>query len=333
MAKPIALCVGQFSDMSLEDICKMASEIGYDGLEMSFRSSIINLPRAASDKAYCDELNALLAKYNLKAWAVSAHMFGQCVGDYDDPRLDNLCPEEYRGKPDEIRKWACEQMMLTAPAAKNLGIPVVTGFMGSTLWKYFYFYPQTSPAFVEERWAEFLDLWIPILDEYAKNDVKFALEVHPTEMAYDYYTTQECLERLHFHEAFGINYDPSHLLWQGVDPVVYLRDFAPYIYNTHMKDVYVKMDGKNGILGSNLRFGDLRRAWNFRSIGHGSVNFDDIIRQINTMDYRGPLSIEWEDNGMEKHYGAREAFEYISKLNYAPSSIAFDAVTINKDKK
>ena len=124
-----------------------------------------------------------------------------------------------------------------------------------------------------------------------------------------------------------------HLIWQGVDPVVYLRDFAPYIYNTHMKDVYVKMDGKNGILGSNLRFGDLRRAWNFRSIGHGSVNFDDIIRQINTMDYRGPLSIEWEDNGMEKHYGAREAFEYISKLNYAPSSIAFDAVTINKDKK
>ena len=219
------------------------------------------------------------------------------------------------------------------PGAKNLGIPVVTGFMGSTLWKYFYFYPQTSPAFVEERWAEFLDLWIPILDEYAKNDVKFALEVHPTEMAYDYYTTQELLERLHFHEAFGINYDPSHLLWQGVDPVVYLRDFAPYIYNTHMKDVYVKMDGKNGILGSNLRFGDLRRAWNFRSIGHGSVNFDDIIRQINTMDYRGPLSIEWEDNGMEKHYGAREAFEYISKLNYAPSSIAFDAVTINKDKK
>ncbi len=93
------------------------------------------------------------------------------------------------------------------------------------------------------------------------------------------------------------------------------------------------MDGKNGILGSNLRFGDLRRSWNFRSIGHGNVNFDDIIRQINTMNYNGPLSIEWEDNGMEKKYGAREAFEYISKLNYSPSTIAFDAVTINKDKK
>ena len=333
MANPIALCVGQFSDMTLEDICRLAGDIGYDGLEMSFRTSIINLPEAAKNKSYCEEVMGLLGKYGLRSWAVSAHMFGQCVGDYNDERLDNLCPEQYRGKPDDIRKWAVEQMMLTAPAAKNLGIPVVTGFMGSTLWKYFYFYPQVTQQLIDDKYGEFLELWKPILDSYVQNGVKFALEVHPTEMAYDYYTTGDLLKRLEYHPGFGINFDPSHLVWQGVDPVLYLRDFAPYISNTHMKDVYVKMDGRNGVLGSHMFFGDTRRAWNFRSIGHGSVNFDDIIREINKIGFKGPLSIEWEDNGMEKTSGARDAFEKIKKLNYSPSTIAFDAVTINKDAK
>lgn len=333
MARPITLCVGQFSDLPLEEICKLASSIGYDGLEMSFRSSIINLPSAAGDRSYCDGIHALLEKYRLRCWAVSAHMYGQCVGDFNDPRLDNLCPEQYRGKPADIRKWAAEQMMLTASAAKNMGIPVVTGFMGSTIWKYFYFYPQTPKAFLDQCWEDFLGCWKPILDEYERCGIKFALEVHPTEMAYDYYTTEELLRRLDYHPAFGINYDPSHLVWQGVDSVGYLRDFARYIYNTHMKDVYVRLDGKNGILGSHLPFGDTRRAWNFRSAGHGSVPFDDIIREINALGFDTPLSIEWEDNGMERTYGAREAFGYIKKLNVDRSVHAFDSVTVNKDKK
>jgi sugar phosphate isomerase/epimerase len=333
MANPIGLCVGQFSDMPLEDICRLARDIGFDGLEMSFRTSIINLPMAAKETAYCKEIMGLLDKYGLKSWAVSAHMFGQCVGDYNDIRLNNLCPEQYRGKPDDIRKWAAEQMMLTAPAAKNLGISVVSGFMGSTLWKYFYFYPQVSRQLIDDAYGEFIGLWKPILDNFEKYEVKFALEVHPTEMAYDYYTTADLLERLDYHPAFGINFDPSHLVWQGVDPVLYLRDFAQYIYNTHMKDVYVKMDGRNGILGSHMFFGDTRRAWNFRSIGYGSVNFNDIIREINKIGFKGPLSIEWEDNGMERWYGAQDAYGYIKKLNYSPSLAAFDAVTVNKDKK
>ncbi|GHU61822.1 AP endonuclease [Spirochaetia bacterium] len=333
MANPIALCVGQFSDMPLEEICKFAQGIGFDGLELSFRTSIINMPVAAKDTGYCGEIMGLLAKYGLKSWTVSAHMFGQCVGDYGDPRLNNLCPEQYRNKPDEIRKWATDQMMLAAPAAKNLGIPVVSGFMGSTLWRYFYFYPQVTRQLIDDAYGEFLELWNPILDNFKKNDVKFALEVHPTEIAYDYYTTDELLRRLNYHPAFGINYDPSHLVWQGIDPVLYLRDFAKNILNTHMKDVYVKMDGRNGILGSHMFFGDPRRAWNFRSIGHGSVNFDDIIREINHIGFTGPLAVEWEDNGMEKKFGAQDAFEYIKRLNYSASKISFDTVTINKDKK
>ena len=333
MKYPIALCAGQFSDLSLEDICSFASRIGYEGLELSFRSHIINAVRAARDLSYCSSIRSLLEKHHLHVWAVSAHMFGQCVGDYADPRLDRFCPEVYRGKSAEIRKWAQEQMMLVPSAADNLGISVVTGFMGSTLWKYFYPYPPVSSDFFEQCWGEFLALWIPILDEFEHHGITFALEVHPAEMAYDFYSTAELLKRLHGHKAFGINFDPSHLLWQGIDPVVFLREFGPLIRNTHMKDVYIKNDGRSGLLGSHLPMGDCRRAWNFRSPGHGHVPFDDIIRTLHVIGYQGPLTIEWEDNGMDRSFGAKEAFEYIKRLNYDPSETNFENMIANNDKQ
>ena len=324
MTLPVALCAGQFSDLPLEKICSLACEIGYDGLELSFRSSIVDLERASSDRDFCTGILELLSRYNLQVWAISAQLIGKCVGDYEDVRVDLLCPDSCKGKPDEIRKWACSQMMLVPTAAENMGVSVIPGFMGSPLWKYFYRYPQISQDFIDEKWGEFLSLWIPILDEFEKHKIKFALEVHPSEIAYDYYTTQELLSRLDYHPAFGINFDPSHLFWQGIDPVSFLYDFAPHIKNVHIKDVYVKPDGRRGILGSHLQFGDPRRAWNFRSPGHGSVHFDDIIRTLYDIGYHGPLTIEWEDNGMDRFYGARDAYHYIKKLNYFPSSIAFD---------
>lgn len=157
-----------------------------------------------------------------------------------------------------------------------------------------------------------------------KYGIKFALEVHPTEIAFDYYSTKKLFEKFSDCDTLGINFDPSHLLWQGMTPHLLIRDFPDRIYHVHMKDVAVTLDGRTGILGSHIEFGDARRGWNFRSLGHGDVNFEEIIRALNDIDYKGPLSVEWEDSGMEREFGAKEACEFVKKVDFAPSTIAFD---------
>jgi sugar phosphate isomerase/epimerase len=246
------------------------------------------------------------------------------VADLWDPRLDAFAPDACKGSPEKTRAWAIEEVKYTARAAKNLGVKVVTGFMGSPVWKYWYSFPPTTDKMVDEAFAKTEELWSPILDEFDKCGVRFALEVHPTEIAFDFYTAERLLEAFKRRPALGFNFDPSHLYWQGMKPHLFIRDFADRIYHVHMKDAAVTLDGRSGILGSHLGFGDNRRGWNFRSLGHGKVDFENIIRELNVAGYRGPLSVEWEDSGMEREYGAREAVEFVRKVDFAPSNVAFD---------
>jgi sugar phosphate isomerase/epimerase len=318
----------QFGDLGLEELCKLAKEMGYDGLEL-MEGSHWDAKKAAADKAYAESVLETLGKYGLKTWAVAAHVVGQCVGDNWDPRLDNFAPNALAGKPEEIRAWAIETMMAVPWGAKNLGVDVVSGFLGSPIWAYWYSFPQTTEEMVEAGFQKIVELWTPIFDEFDKAGVKFGLEVHPTEIAFDYYTWARLLESFGGRKTLGLNYDPSHLLWQGVNPTIFLRDFIDRVYHVHMKDAAVTLDGKAGILGSFQTFGDNRRGWNFRSLGHGGVNFEDIIRELNAGGYEGPLSVEWEDSGMDRVYGATEAAAFVRKVDFAPSNVAFDAAMKN----
>ncbi len=322
--RPITLTTGQYGDIPFDELCSIMSDIGYDGLEIACHAHL-DAKKYVSDESYRESINDTLKKNNLKVWALGAHLAGQCVGDNWDERLDNFAPSELHGKPEEIRAWAIEEMKQVAYAAKLMGVSVVTGFTGSPIWPYWYSFPQTDKAMVNGGFEKIKELWTPIFDVFDECGVKFALEVHPAEIAFDYYSTQKLLEVFDHRPTLGVNFDPSHLLWQGVNPCIFLRDFASRIYHVHMKDVKIRKDGKAGILGSHIDFGDLRRAWNFVSLGHGDVDFDDIIRELNAMKYTGPLSVEWEDSGMERMYGAREAFEFTKRVNYEPSNIAFDS--------
>jgi sugar phosphate isomerase/epimerase len=324
MSRPVTLFTGQWADLPFETICAKAKSFGYDGLEIACWGDHLDLKKAATDPAYAKNRLDILAKNGLKTWAIGTHLVGQCVGDRWDPRLDGFAPNELAGKPDKIREWGIEYMKYAAAAAKNLGVKVVTGFMGSPVWAYWYSFPQTSEEMINDAFKEIVKLWTPIFDEFDKHGIKFALEVHPTEIAFDYYTAQRLLEEFKYRPTLGFNFDPSHLLWQGVTPHIFLRDFAKQTYHVHVKDAAVTLDGKAGILGSHITFGDTRRGWNFRSPGHGDVNFEDIIRELNVMNYQGPLSVEWEDSGMEREYGARDACEFVKEINFAPSDVAFD---------
>lgn len=325
MARPVTLVSGQWADLDFETFCAKASSFGYEGVEIACWGDHMDLRRAASDPAYVAGRKAILSRHGLGAWALAAHLAGQCVGDPWDPRLDNFAPPAVKGKPEAIKAWAIEEMKAAPRAAKNMGCGVVTCFMGSPIWRYWYSFPQTSEEMIEEAFAEIVRLWTPILDEFDACGVKFALEVHPTEIAFDSYTATRLLEAFDRRPTLGFNFDPSHLEWQGVDPALFVRDFADRIYHVHMKDVRVNRDGRSGILGSHLPFGDLRRGWNFVSLGRGDVDFDAIIRELNAAGYEGPLSVEWEDAGMDREFGAKEALAFTKGVDFAPSRRAFDA--------
>lgn len=330
MARPVTLFTGQWADLSFEDVCSLIGGFGYDGLEIACWGDHMDVERAAKDPDYVAMKKKTLAKYGLNCWALGNHLAGQCVGDaFGDPRLEGFAPKNLAGQWEKIRQWGIQQMLYTAQAAKNMGCTVVTGFMGSPIWKYLYSFPQTTESMVADGFAEILELWTPILDEFDACGVKFALEVHPSEIAFDYYTAKRLLEVFGYRETLGFNFDPSHLQWQGVDPALFYRDFADRIYHVHIKDCYVKLDGRSGILGSHLQFGDLRRGWNFVSPGHGDVNFEFIVREANAAGYKGPFSVEWEDNGMDRLFGAKEALAFVRKIDFDRSSVSFDGAMEN----
>ena len=323
MARPVTIFTGQWADLGLEEMCRTAKDMGYEGLEIASWGQI-DLQKAAEDPEYIRDLKGTLEKYGLGCWAIGAHLPGQCVGDVWDPRLDGFAPADLAGKPDEIRAWGIQQLKDAAMAAKAMGVGVVTGFMGSPIWKMWYSFPQTTEEMVEAGFQQIKGLWTPIFDVFDKCGVKFALEVHPTEIAFDYYSTRKLLEVFEYRETLGINFDPSHLIWQGMDPAMFLYDFADRVYHVHIKDAAVNLNGRNGILGSHITFGDPRRGWNFVSPGHGDVDFDKIIRILNVKGYDGPLSVEWEDSGMDRIFGGTEACAFTKKINFSPSAIAFD---------
>jgi len=332
MSRPITLVTGQWTDLPPEDLARKAAGWGYDGLEMVCRSGYIDVDRAATDTAYCHQRLDLLARFGLKCFALSNHAAGHLVCDpNEDRRTDVLAPPACAGDAEKKRTWAVAAMKNTARAARKLGVGVVTGFTGSPIWHLLYRFPPVPEEWIEEGFARFSAAWNPILDVFDECGVKFALEVHPAQIAFDGPTARRTLEALGGRPAFGFNFDPSHLLWQMVDPVRFLREFSDRIYHVHIKDVALRFDGFAGVLGSHLRFGDRRRSWDFRSPGHGDVKFEEILRTLNQIGYHGPLSVEWEDSGMEREFGANDACKFVRKCDFTPSKIKF-AAAMDKTK-
>ncbi len=326
MTRPITLVTGQWADLPLEELAKKAASWGYEGLELGASGDHMDLNKAATNKKYCRKQLGILKKNNLRLFAISSHIVGQQVCDpNNDSRSDAFAPADCAGDPERKRRWAVATMKNSARAAKNLGIKIVTGFTGSSIWHLLYKWPPVPEEMIDEGFAYFAKMWNPILDVFDQCGVKFAMEVHPTEIAFDIITAKRAAEVVGNREAFGFNFDPSHLQWQMVDPVCFLNEFSERIYHVHMKDAALQLNGRSGILGSHLSFGRPERGWDFRSLGHGDVNFEGIIRALNQIGYKGPLSVEWEDCGMEREHGAKEALEFVKKINFEPSQIAFDA--------
>ena len=328
MARPVTLFTGQWADLPLEELAAKVGEWGFDGLELACWGDHFEVDKALEDDGYIQSRWDILNKYNLKCLAISTHLVGQCVGDeIIDERHKGILPPQIwgDGDPEGVRGRAAEEVKNTARAAAKFGVKVVNGFVGSKIWHVLAMFPPVPPEMIEEGYKDFADRWNPIIDVFDEVGVKFALEVHPGEIAYDFWTTKRALEAIGNREGFGINYDPSHLFWQMVDPVTFIYEFSDRIYHMHIKESAHVLNGRNGVLGSHLFWGDHRRGWDFVSPGRGGVPFERVFRALNDISFDGSLSIEWEDNGMNRDQGAPEALAMARRLDLTPSDIAFDA--------
>jgi sugar phosphate isomerase/epimerase len=327
VTRPIALFTGQWADLSLDDLAPKCASMGYDGLELACWGDHFEVDRALADHGYAKGRRELLERHGLGCWALGAHLVGQAVCDPIDARHRAILPPEVwgDGDPEGVRGRAADRMKDTARAAAAFGVTVVTGFTGSSIWHQLYSFPPNDWAEIERGYEDFAERWGPIIDVFDAEGVRFALEVHPTEIAYDLVTTRKTLDAIGRREGFGINLDPSHFIPQLLDPVPFAMEFADRIYNVHVKDSKVLADGRRSILGSHIDFGEAERGWTFVSPGHGDVDFESLFRALNRIGYQGPLAVEWEDSGMDREWGATDAAAFLRRTDFAPSSLAFDA--------
>jgi sugar phosphate isomerase/epimerase len=321
MARPVILFSGQWTDLPLEDLAQKAADWGYQGLELSCWGDHFEVQRALSEPDYCQNKLDLLARHDLGVPVLAQHRVGQAVGDRIDARHQALLPDYVwgNGDPDGVRQRAAEEMAATVRAAQKLGVAVLSGFTGSPLWSCVAGYPAPTPELVAAGLEEFARLWNPILDTCRDCGVRFAFEVHPGQIAFDYYSAEMALDALAGREEFGFTFDPSHLHWQGIDPAEFLRRFADRIYHVHVKDAILTLNGRNGLLGSYLPPGDHRRGWDFRAPGRGGIDWEAVMRALNDIGYEGPLAVEWKDAGVQRDHGADEACKFVKRLDFEPA--------------
>ena len=326
MGRPVTLFTGQWADMDCESIIIKAKEMGYDGVEFGCWGDHFEVDKADAD--YCKAKRDLLDKHDMKCFAISSHLVGQAVCDRIDERHKQILPDYVwgDGDPEGVRQRAAEELKKTAIAAKEFGVSVVNGFTGSSIWHLLYSFPPVLPGQIDAGFKDFADRFGPIMDVFSENGIKFGLEVHPTEIAFDIASAQRALDAIDHHPAFGFNYDPSHMGYQGVDYVEFIYRFADRINHVHMKDVsWSEHPVEAGVFGGHVDFHDRKRYWDFKSVGRGNINFERIIRALNDIEYVGPLSVEWEDGAMDRVAGGTESAEFCKKVDFPASNIVFDA--------
>lgn len=320
MSRPVFLFTGPWADRPLEELAGQAAEWGYSGLELCCWGDHFEVQRAMAEEEYGANRLDLLARQDLSLGVLSNHRVSQAVADVIDARHQALVPDYVwgDGSPEGVRERAAEEVMATVRAAEKLGIGVVAGFTGSPLWSYVAGWPSPNPAQIAESLREFAALWTPILDVCAECGVRYAAEVHPGQVAFDFYSAELVLEAFDHRPEFGFTFDPSHLHWQGVDPCEFLYRFGDRVYHVHIKDATLALNGRAGILSGYWSSGDRRRGWQFRSPGRGGIDWEAVVRALNRIGYRGPLAVDWHDPDMDRDFGAEDACRFVRQLDFEP---------------
>ena len=297
--------------MSLEEMIKYLSEKGVDSIQLGGGgypgTAHMNAREYAENPEKIENLKALLAKYNMKLSAIACH---------GNPVHPNK----------ETAKSYHDDFVASMKVAVALGVDTIIGFSGC---------PgdcETSklPNWVTCAWPndylEILDWqWNEVLIPYWKETValakeigikKIALEMHPGFCVYNPTTLMKLRNAVG--DIIGANFDPSHLLWQGVEPCEAIKYLGEAIYHFHAKDT--KLDkakiAVKGVLDTDS-YADIRsRSWLFRTVGYGSSTelWKSMISTLKEVGYDGVISIEHEDALMSPKEGLEKAIEFMKNI-------------------
>ena len=243
MARPVTMFTGQWADLPLAELVRKCERVrlrwpGIGLLGRPFRGR----HRPWHQDGYCSKKRELLEANGLQVFAISNHLAGQAVLDHIDARHKAILPPHVwgDGDPAEVNARAAEEMKDTARAAQKLGVGIVNGFTGSSIWQLLYSFPPV-PAGDDRRRLQAVGRAIqpdPRRVRRVRREVRPGGPSRPK-------SPSTCTRpsgpwrRSNYREEFGFNFDPSHLIWQGVDPVEFIREFPDRIFHVHMKDAIV----------------------------------------------------------------------------------------------
>ena len=240
-----------------------------------------------------------------------------------------------------VHKQSQEALINAARLAHFLGkeqsrTVVLPGFVGSPAgcWASFFLFPPLPSSIGGHAIPDVRDVSLellverfgPVFEACKKYGTKFGLECHPSERAMgDIESAGDFLKAMSkagFGDVVGFNFDASHMEWQNVSGVEFIREFGAHIYSAHIKGVQVIRDHcRAGRLGGHRPMGHRANGWNFVTAGtaRDAVSVEEIVVELNRSGFDGAVNIEWEDNDMEKHDGARTALANVHRADRAPS--------------
>jgi len=275
------------------------------------------------------------AKAAYKAWRAAGN---------NPPRTDPLFVPDNVGKL--IHQEAFRDLMACARYAGALSKlqnrkVAMSGFVGSPAhcWSHWFLFPplpdsmegfkipdprQVSLELLVERFG-------PFWNECRKQGVTFDLECHPSERAMgDIESASDYINHMckaGFEGVVGFNLDGSHMEWQNVSVIQFIREFPEFIHCAHVKGVWVAREHcRAGRLGGHRPMGHWSNGWNFVTAGtaRDANSLDDIFIELNRVGFDGAVSIEWEDNDADPFAGAKAGLANCRKADLPPSGMKHD---------
>jgi sugar phosphate isomerase/epimerase len=191
------------------------------------------------------------------------------------------------------------------------------GPAASTIDFVWYPWPDDARALLEHQWATAIDLWRDLAAQAASAGIdQIALELHPLHLAYNVPTLQRLRDAVG--PIVGANVDPSHLFWQGMDPVAVVRALGPAVQHVHLKDTEVVPEqvAIAGVLDQRSFDDPSQRAWSFRTVGrvHDAAFWGSFVGALRDVGYEGALAIENEDAGLAPEAAVEEAARFMRAL-------------------
>jgi len=322
----LAQFVGDTSPFdTLDGLAGWAASLGFKGVQIpSWDGRLFDLARAAESRAYCEDVQAVLAKHGMVVTELSTHLQGQLVAVHPayDEAFDGFAPAALRGKPAARQAWAVEQLLLAAQASRNLGLKAHATFSGALAWPFIYPWPQRPAGLIDTAFAELGRRWRPILDAFDAAGVDLCFEVHPGEDLHDGATFEMFLDVVGQHPRANILYDPSHFVLQALDHLAFIDIYHSRIRMFHVKDAEFRPNGRVGVYGGYQPWVD--RAGRFRSLGDGQVDFGGVFSKLTQYGFDGWAVMEWECCLKHPEDGAREGAAFINRHIIRVTDKAFD---------